>query len=111
MINFFQMLKVNKFCIITFAAEQLIDKQLKVLGTDICCKYMSFTPELYRLTSQIYLESEAGVSMLPGRPQLFTTQEGPVLTWDQSSRGQVSNCKGQDWNQGPTQGYNLAMVK
>lgn len=35
-------------------------------------------PVLYR-HKWIYLESKADVSMLQGRPQLFITQEGPIL--------------------------------
>lgn len=62
------------------SADHSNNSQAVSMGTDICCKYIVFKPELYRLTSRIYLEFKAGVSMLPGRPQLFTTQEGPVLT-------------------------------
>lgn len=59
--------------------KQTIVENVIELGTDIQCKYMIFMPELYRHTSWIYLESIAGVSMLQGRPQSFTTVEGPPL--------------------------------
>lgn len=55
---------------------QTIVDYVKELGTDMQYEYMIFMPELYRHTSWIYLESLAGVSMLQGRPQSFTTVEG-----------------------------------
>lgn len=61
-----------------------MDEKVIELGVDLQCKYMIFMPEFFRHTSWIYLESLAGVSMLQGRPQLFTTLEGPALVWDQS---------------------------
>lgn len=63
---------------VTVRIQTIVENVIE-LGTDIQCKYMIFMPELYRHTSWIYLESIAGVSMLQGRPQSFTTVEGPPL--------------------------------
>lgn len=63
---------------VTVRIQTIVENVIE-LGTDIQCKYMIFMPELYRHTSWIYLESIAGVSMLQGRPQSFTTVEEPPL--------------------------------
>lgn len=55
----------------THAHTYTMDEKVIELGVDFQCKYMIFMPELFRHTSQIYLASLAGVSMLQGRPQSF----------------------------------------
>lgn len=64
------------------SSAHIIDKKAIGLGAYFQCQYLIFMLELFRHTCWIYLETVAGVSMLQGQPQLFTTLQGPVLLCD-----------------------------